>query len=57
MPKVLPRLEPKNTQRFWNHSKNLFKKRAVRIQGRLDERNNLVFTETDTRIEQAPPYY
>ena len=25
-------LEPKNTQRFWNHSKNLFKKRATRIQ-------------------------
>ena len=24
-------LEPKNTQRFWNHSKNLFKKRPTRI--------------------------
>ena len=50
-------LEPKNTQRFWNHSKNLFKKRATRIQGFLDERNNRVLTEADTMIDHAHQYY
>ena len=50
-------LEPKNTQRFWNHSKNLFKKRATRIQGFLHERNDRVLTEADTMIEQAHQYY
>ena len=49
-------LEPKNTQRFWNHSKNLLKKRATRIQGFLDERNNRVLTEADTMIDHAHPY-
>jgi Endonuclease-reverse transcriptase len=32
-------LEPKNTQRFWNHSKKLFRERATPIQGFLDDRN------------------
>jgi hypothetical protein len=50
-------LEPENTQRFWNHSTNLFKKRATRIQGFLDEKNNRVLTEADTMIEHPRQYY
>ena len=50
-------LEPKNTQRFWNHSKNLFKKRATRIQGFLDERNHPVITNVDAMTEHARQYY
>ena len=50
-------LEPKNTQRFWNHSKKLFRERATPIQGFLDEQNNRVITETDAMIEHALQYY
>ena len=50
-------LEPKNTQRFWNHSKNLFKKRAIRIQGFLDERNDRVITNANAMLEYARQYY
>jgi hypothetical protein len=50
------RLEPKNTPRFWNHSKKLFRRRATPIQGFLDERNNRVITETDAMIEHARRY-
>jgi hypothetical protein len=50
-------LEPKNTQRFWNHSKKLFKERATSIRGFLDEQDNRVITETDGMIEHARQYY
>ena len=50
-------LEPQNTQRFWNHSKKLFKERVTPIQGFLDEQNNRVITGTDTMIEHARQYY
>ena len=49
--------EPKNTQRFWNQSKKLFRRRAVPFQGFLDEQNHRVITETDVMIEHAPQYY
>jgi hypothetical protein len=50
-------LEPKNTQRFWNHSKKLFKERATSIRGFLDEQDNRVITETDRMIEHGRQYY
>ena len=50
-------LEPKNTQRFWNHSKKLFRERAIPIQGFLDERNHRVITNADAMIEHARQYY
>ena len=50
-------LEPKNTQRFWNHSKKLFKERAIPIQEFLDERNHQVITNADAMIEYARQYY
>ena len=50
------RLEPKNTQRFWNHSKKLFRERATPIQGFLDERNHRVIISADAMIEHACQY-
>ena len=50
-------LEPKNTQRFWNHSKKLFRERAIPIQGFLDERNHRVITAADAMTEHARQYY
>ena len=46
-------LEPKNTQRFWNHSKKLFRERETPIQAFLDEQNSRVITETDAMIDHA----
>ena len=53
----IDRLEPKNTQRFWNHSTKPFRERAIPIQGFLDEQNNRVIKETDAMIEHARQYY
>ena len=46
-------LEPKNTQRFWNHSKKLFRERAAPIQGFLDEWNHQVIISANVMIEHA----
>ena len=50
-------LEPKNTRRFWNHSKRLFKARAHRIQGFLDEKDHHVITEAVAMLTHAQHYY
>ena len=50
-------LEPKNTQRFWNHSKKLFREREIPIQGFLYERNHRVITNADAMIEHVRQYY
>ena len=50
-------LEPKNTHRFWNHCKNLFKKRAPVIQGFRDDKTGRVLTDPNFMIEQAHRYY
>ena len=50
-------LEPKNTHRFWNHCKNLFKKRAPVIQGFRDDTTGRVLTDPNSMIEHAHRYY
>ena len=50
-------LEPKNTRRFWNHSKRLFKAREHRIQGFLTERNHQVITDAEAMLAHAQNYY
>ena len=50
-------LEPKNTRRFWNHSKRLFKAREHRIQGFLAEQNHEVITDADAMLAHAQKYY
>ena len=50
-------LEPKNTRRFWNHSKRLFKAREHRIQGFLVEQNHPVITDADAMLTHAQNYY
>ena len=44
-------LESKNMQRIWNHSKNLFRERAIPIHGFLDERNHRVIANADAMIK------
>ena len=50
-------LEPKNTHRFWNHCKNLFKKRAPDIQGFWDDTTGRLLTDPNFMIEHAHRYY
>ena len=50
-------LEPKNTHRFWNHCKNLFKKRAPVIQGFRDDTTGRVLTDPNLIVEHAHRYY
>ena len=50
-------LEPKNTHRFWNHSKRLFKKCQPRIQGFLDATQDRVLTDSNSMVDHAYQYY
>ena len=50
-------LEPKNTHRFWNHTKRLFKKRQHRIQGFIDNTTDHVLTESSAMLQHASEYY
>ena len=50
-------LEPKNTHRFWNHCKNIFKNQTPTIQGFQDERTDRVLTDPNSMIEHAHRYY
>lgn len=51
------RLEPKNTQRFWKHARNLFQKRYHHIQGLIDEDNDQILCEPHLMIKHAFEYY
>ena len=51
------RLDPKNTTQFWQHSKNLFKRKPTRIQCLVDKSNNRVLTDTAAMIDHAYEYY
>ena len=50
-------LEPKNTHRFWNYCKNLFKNRTPTIQGFQDAETDRVLTDPNSMIEDAHRYY
>ena len=50
-------LEPKNTHCFWNHCNNVFKKRALVIQGFRDGTTDRVLTDPNFMIEHAHRYY
>ena len=50
-------LEPKNTHRFWNHTKRLFKKRQHRTQGFIDNTTDHVLTESSAMLQHASEYY
>ena len=50
-------LEPKNTHRFWNHCKNLFKNQTSTIQGFQDDETDRVLTDPNSMIEHAHRYY
>ena len=50
-------LEPKNTHRFWNHCKNIFKNRTPTVQGFQDERTDRVLADPNSHIENAHRYY
>ena len=51
------RLDPKNTNQFWRHSKNLFKRKPLGIQCFVDKNNNRVLTDPAAMIDHAYAYY
>ena len=50
-------LEPKNTHRFWNYSKKLFRERATTTQRFLYERSDRGITNADVMNDHAHQYY
>ncbi|CAF2924307.1 unnamed protein product [Rotaria sp. Silwood2] len=50
-------LEPKNTQRFWRHTRTLFNKQIPRIQGFVNDEHDSILTETNAMIQHAFNYY
>jgi len=51
------RLDPKNTNQFWRHSKNLFKRRPLGIQCFVDKNNGRILTDPAAMIDHAYEYY
>ena len=51
------RLDPKNTNQFWRHSKNLFKRKPLGIQCFVDKNNGRVLTDPAAMIDHAYEYY